>query len=41
MVFDMASAAKLMLKFSVKDDENVDIWIRDGALVYTTADLNE
>lgn len=32
MVLDIASGAKLMPEYSVKDDEGVDIWIKDCAL---------
>lgn len=40
-ILDMASAAKIMSKFSGKDGQSVDTWMRDFAMLYTTALLRD
>ncbi|KRH93508.1 pol polyprotein [Pseudoloma neurophilia] len=39
--FDMASAAKLMPRFAGEEHEDVSVWIRDCALVISTARLTD
>lgn len=41
LIFDIASAAKLMPNFAGKDEEDIDTWIRDCLLVYGIAGLAE